>query len=85
MLSILMALSPNTSQSGSRALFPPLAALFESPYEKGPNCYGQSINKDQGLLGYQGDRSLRLPHFFTTHLKFNIPIYKYDSKNCIES
>lgn len=45
-----MAVSLHTSQSGPRALFPPLTAFFESPYEKGPNWSGQSINKDQQLL-----------------------------------
>lgn len=54
---ILVALSPRTSQSGPRALFPPLTAFFESPYEKGPNWYGQSVNKDQQSLTYQGGRS----------------------------
>ena len=57
-----MAVSLHTSQSGPRALFPPLTAFFESPYEKGPNWSGQSINKDQQLH----------PHFSTLIYYYNL-------------
>lgn len=80
-----MAVSLHTSQSGSRALFPPLTAFFESPYEKdliGPVKALIKINNCSCLSRCQISR---LPHFFTFHPHFSTLIYYYNLKNCITS